>query len=359
MTAIPRRVLVLLIVGVLAVAALFLYLRPASTIKLYADFAQADGMFVGSDVAVLGVKLGKVTDLEPRGSHVRLTLTMPEDTKIPANAEAWVMSPNVVSDQYIELTPPYESGRTLGDGGVIDVEHTRSPIKWDKLVNSVNELLVTFGPEGANSDGSIGRLLDRGAALLDGRGKKVRQAILEISQATEVANGEMPAVADLMKSLDQLVQILADNKSTVDSVTRSVDEVAGEFAAQEENIATAIVSLSSVIDEVTALVDKHGEAITGSVRRLADVSVQLARHQDELIEIMDVFPLASENISRAVKDGKLRVRLDFSTANFSQTDGGKALCGLVGLEQLCSGPGFINPIELPPDFGTGILSGGG
>lgn len=357
MMLVPRRVVAAFIVAALVAAGLFLVMRPASSISVRADFAQADGMFVGSNVAILGVEIGKVERLEPMGDHIRVTMSLPAYTKIPANAEAWVMSPNVVSDQYIELTPAYRSGKTLPDGGVIPLDRTHSPIKWDKLVKSVNELLVTFGPEGANADGSLGKLLGNAAKLVDGNGKKVRQAILNLSQASGVVNGEMPEISSLLKNLDALVQVLADNKSTVDSLTSSVDSVAGEFAEQEGNIATAIESLSRVMEEVGTLVNKHGDSMTTSVKRLADVSVELAKHQNELIEIMDTFPLGAENIARAVTDdGKLRVRLDFTT-NGEQFEGLRELCENITL-WLCGGPGLTNPIHLPPDLPLGMLGGG-
>jgi phospholipid/cholesterol/gamma-HCH transport system substrate-binding protein len=353
--SIPHREFAAFIAAVLVAAGLFILVRPAGSMTVHADFAQVDGMFVGSNVAVLGVPLGRVDGIEPRGDHVRLTLSLPADTDLPANAEAWVMSPNVVSDQYIELTPPYRSGEKLDDGAVIPPERTRAPIKWDRLTESVNELLVAFGPEGANSDGSVGRLLTNFADMLDGRGGDIRRAILNISQATEVAVGEMDHVEELLTSLDALVEVLADNKSTVDSLTSSVDQVAGELARQEGDLADAITSLGRVLDEVAALARDHGDSITGTVGRLADVSAHLARHQGEVAEILDTFPLAADNITRAIERDKLQVRMDFST-NLSQTERGRQLCERIALP-ICEGPGIGNPIELPPDSLLGLLGG--
>lgn len=354
----PRRVLAAFVVVTLAAAGLYLWVRPQPSLTVHAHFAQADGMFVGSNVAVLGVNVGTVEELEPRGDHVRITMSVPADTEIPAHAEAWVMSPNVVSDQYIELTPPYQGGPTLDDGAVIGLDRTHSPIKWDTLVKSVNELLETFGPQGANSDGSLGRVLDNAATLLDGRGEQLRTAIRNLSQATDVVGGSMPDVKRLLRSLDKLVAVLANNKSTVDSLTRSIDDVAGEFARQENEIANAIGSLSSVLTEVSQLVKRHGAAMSGNVDRLAEVSVELAKHQRQLVEIMDTFPLAAENITRAVTDdGKLRVRLDVST-NLSQFEWGQRLCAEVAI-WLCEGRGIYNPIELPPTLPPALLGGGG
>lgn len=356
MTAIPRRTLVLLIVATLAAAGLFLVFKPADKVVIHADFAQTDGMFVGSDVGILGVKLGRVDKLEPRGDHVRLTMSLPAGTKVPANAEAYVMSPSVVSDQYIELTPPFRSGATMPDDGVIPLERTHSPVKWDKLVGSVNDLLVTFGPEGANRDGDIGRMLKRFATMVDGKGATFRKSILNITQASEVVKGEMPNIESLVDSLDELVKILADNKTKVDSLTRSVDLAAGEFAAQEANIGIALSSLSKVMDQVGRLAKDTGGTMTGNLQRLADVSVELAKHQNQLVELMDVLPLAGENITRAVTpEGKLRLRLTFSS-NLASNDLTGPLCQQLPLP-LCAGAGLTNPIPIPLEPG-GLLGGG-
>lgn len=356
MTTVPRKSLAAFIVVTLAAAALYLWVRPQPSLTLHADFAQADGMYVGSNVAVLGVNVGTVEALDPRGDHVRVTMSLPADTRIPASAQAWVMSPNVVSDQYIELTPPYAGGPALPDGAVIGLGRTHSPIKWDTLVKSVNELLTTFGPQGVNSDGSLGRVLHDAARLLDGRGEQLRTAIRNLAQATDVVGGSMPDVKRLLYRLDRLVAVLADNKSTVDSLTSSIDDVAGEFARQEGDIANAIGSLSSVLTEVGGLVKRHGASMSANVDRLAKVSVELAKHQQQLVEIMDTFPLAADNITRAVtNDGKLRIRLDVST-NLSQSEWGQRLCDQVAL-WLCEGPGIYNPIHFPPTLPPALLGG--
>lgn len=349
MTGTYTRALSGLILALLVAAGLFLVVRPEPSTIVHADFTQAENVFAGSDVTILGVPVGRVDETETRGETVRLTMSLPSDVDIPADAEAWVASPTVVPEQYVELAPAYEGGEKLQDGDVIPVERTRAPIAWDTLVESVNELLAALGPEGLDEDGSVGQLIDNAAELLDGRGDTIREAIQSVSQASDIAMDTTSDAEALLESVDALVEVLVENQSTVDSLTNSVTEVAGEFAQQEQQVEEALTSLTAVLEEITALTGEHGEEVSDSVARLADVSVHLADHQDELIEIMDTLPLASENITRAVTDEeKLRIRLNLST-NLSQFDRLRPLCAELPLP-LCDGPGIVNPIEIPPEF---------
>ncbi|WP_317495410.1 MCE family protein [Haloechinothrix sp. LS1_15] len=357
MTVRPARALSLLTVALLLAAGLFVVAKPDPAMTVHADFTQADGLFVGSDVAVLGVPIGRVDAIEPRGDRVRVSMSVPADTDIPAGAEAWVASPTVVPDQYIELTPAYQGGEKLADGAVIPPERTQAPIAWDTLVDSVNELLVALGPEGVDGEGSIGRLIDSAAEMLDGRGESLRDAVLNVSQASDIAVDTAPDAEALLESVDALMEVLVENQSVVDSLTANVNEVAGEFARQEREVEQALTSLTSVLNEVAILAGEYGDEVTDSVDRLADVSVHLAEHQAELVEIMDTLPLAADNITRAVTDdGKLRIRLNITT-NLSQFDRLRPLCDQFPLP-LCDGPGIVNPVPLPPELLRDGLGGG-
>ncbi|WP_163570258.1 MlaD family protein [Fodinicola feengrottensis] len=116
----------------------YVLLRPDPTLTVAADFAHADGVFAGSKVAILGVPIGRVTSVEPRGSVVRVYMSLPRDTQIPANAQAWVTTPSVIADHTVEFTPAYTSGTMLSPGALIPATRTHSPIKWTELVQSLD-----------------------------------------------------------------------------------------------------------------------------------------------------------------------------------------------------------------------------
>ena len=63
--------------------------------------------------------MGQVDTIEPRPSDVKITMSVSKDVKIPKDAQAIIMSPNLVSARFIQLTPAYTGGAVLPDGGSI------------------------------------------------------------------------------------------------------------------------------------------------------------------------------------------------------------------------------------------------
>ena len=120
-------------------------------------------MLAGSDVVVLGVKIGSVRSVQPAGSQVRVRFDYKASQKVPADAHAVILEPTIVADRVLQLAPAYGGGPVLADGGTIPEERTGIPVELDEFNRNVSELAQALGPRGANRDGALTRLLQVGA----------------------------------------------------------------------------------------------------------------------------------------------------------------------------------------------------
>ena len=118
----------LLVIAAIVAGCWYVFGRGDNNRTVHADFAFVNGLYQGSTVTVLGVPVGTIDKVEARGDHVRLTLRVREDVKLPAKVQAYVLNPSVISDRHLELGPAYTEGDTFKDGGVIPTERTHSPI---------------------------------------------------------------------------------------------------------------------------------------------------------------------------------------------------------------------------------------
>ncbi len=62
-------------------------LRPAGQYRVTAWFDQTVGLYSGSDVRILGIAVGEITEVLPLGDRVRVEMVIDEDYDIPADAD--------------------------------------------------------------------------------------------------------------------------------------------------------------------------------------------------------------------------------------------------------------------------------
>lgn len=83
----------------------------AKTRKIVGYFTSAVGLYPGDQVRVLGVPVGTIDTIDPRPTDVKITMSVSQDVKVPKDAKAIIMSPNLVAARFIQLTPAYTGGR--------------------------------------------------------------------------------------------------------------------------------------------------------------------------------------------------------------------------------------------------------
>ena len=102
------------IIVALLVAAAFTLFGGEDRKTLTALFPRTISVYEGSDVRVLGVPVGTVDSVTPSGTDVVVTMSYDAEVQVPAEAEAVIISPSVVGDRYVQLTPAYTGGDGAG-----------------------------------------------------------------------------------------------------------------------------------------------------------------------------------------------------------------------------------------------------
>src|ERR1700742_3880275 len=127
-----RNVTLIALVAVLIGGVYTLYSSNGGGRKIVGYFTSAVGLYPGDQVRIIGVPVGTIDSIEPRPADVKITMSISDDVKIPKDARAVIMSPNLVSARFIQLTPTYSGGAVLPDGGSIDPKRTAGPGEWDE-----------------------------------------------------------------------------------------------------------------------------------------------------------------------------------------------------------------------------------
>ena len=274
-------------------------LRPAGQYRVTAYFTQAVGLYPGSGVSVLGIDIGNVTGITAQGDRVRVDMVIDEDYDIPAEAQAVVLAPSLVSDRYVQFAPVYDGGPSLEDGAEIPLERTATPVELDQVYGALDELSAALGPDGANRHGALSDLVDVGAANLDGNGAALNRTLTGFSQAVETLATNRD---DLFSSLDNLqtfTSALATVDTQVGQFNANLAQVSELLADERQDLAAAVQLLSQALADVAGFIRDNATLLSTNVNRLADVTLSLAQQRAALAEVLDVAPAALGNLAHA------------------------------------------------------------
>lgn len=355
-----RRFLPVAVVVLLLLAGVVWMLGGNSDTKtVTAYFPRTVSIYEGSDVRVLGVAIGQVEEVVPEGTQVKVVMTYDGDVDVPQDAQAVIVSPSVVGDRYIQLTPAFEDGETvMADNTVIKVDKTAIPLELDQIYSSIDKLTVALGPEGANREGALTDLLEQTAKNFGGQGEEFHQTIEDFGKLSETLDNNKDELFDSASQLENFIKTLADNDQTVRSFNKSLGDVSGLLADERQELTTALSNLGTALDEVARFVKTNRAVLGRNIRDVNRVAKVLVRQRENLDEILDAGPLALTNLYHTYnpKDGTLDTNANIGNLVHELTSDPEAvLCTLVSANdpkgQLCDLIGALLPRGAP--FGTG------
>jgi phospholipid/cholesterol/gamma-HCH transport system substrate-binding protein len=265
--------------------------------RLVAHFTQTVGIHPGSEVRVLGVKIGDVVAVRPEGRSVRVELRYSAKYRVPADAQAVVVPPSIVSDRYIQLAPAYAGGPALADGADIPLSRTAVPLELDDIYRSLDELNRALGPSGANAGGALSNLVGTARKNLDGNGDQLHDTLAGLSDALSTVADRRDDLFKTIANLQDFTTALARSDAQVRAFNQQLATVAEQLAAEREDIAAALRSLATALADITGFVRENRTALSSNVAALADVTGVLVRQQRALIDVLDVAPLALSNLN--------------------------------------------------------------
>lgn len=103
--------------------------RVANALQVTAMFPNANGVSVGTDVRVAGLKIGQVAalKLDPQSYQANVVLAIDPTAKVPSDSSAAITSEGILGGNYISLIPggdatPLKNGDTIVDTqGAVDL----------------------------------------------------------------------------------------------------------------------------------------------------------------------------------------------------------------------------------------------
>jgi phospholipid/cholesterol/gamma-HCH transport system substrate-binding protein len=297
------------------------------SIQVVAYFDNSDGIFVGDEVVILGVRVGRIEKIEPQPQRAKITLWFDDKYRVPADANAVIVSPKLITSRAIQLTPAYTAGPTLTDGAVIPQDRTAVPVEFDDLRQQLEKLTESLQPTQPDGVSSLGAFINTTADNLRGQGAQIRDTITKLSQAISVLGDHSGDIFSTVKNLSTLVTALHDSADLMSRLNNNFATVTGLLADDPHEVARAVTDLNTAVAEVTSFVADNREALGTTSDKLASISQALVDSLDDVKQTLHVLPNVVQNFVNIYEPAHGSITGTLAVNNFA--DPIDFLCGAI------------------------------
>ncbi|WP_435769178.1 MCE family protein [Nocardioides sp. SYSU DS0651] len=293
---IDRRLLILLVVLLVGAALVNVFRSPQEVKTVTAHFPRAVSVYEGTDVRILGVNVGEVTAVTPAGNSVRVEMEYDASYDVPADAQAAIVTPTLVADRFVQLTPVYKGGEVMADGAEIPLPETGVPVELDRIYASLQTLTRALGPNGVNADGTLDNLLEAGEKAFEGQGARGNEMIRELAQAAETFGDGAGPLFETVTYLAKFTRTLAQNDTLVRAFMTDLTGVSAMLAEESDELEAAVEAVARAVGSVEGFVKDNREALVADVRKLTDVMSTIASEKENIKKAVEVGPVAMGNL---------------------------------------------------------------
>lgn len=244
--------------------------------EMTAVFPRTVNLFVGSDVRVLGLPVGQVTDIQPDGEHVTVTMVVDGDQPLPADATAHLTPTSLVGERFVQIEPVYTDGPELEDGAVIPADRTTVPTDVDEVLLSFEDFLAGLEPE------ALAELVDSVAATLEGQGAGLNELIGGAAGTVRILSDASHDLSAIVAELADLNETLATRDDRIGPVLEDFSAVLNLLREEKPHIIEGLDNLQRLTLELRPLLEEHNDPLVRDLEVLATTLATVDRNLERI-----------------------------------------------------------------------------
>jgi phospholipid/cholesterol/gamma-HCH transport system substrate-binding protein len=262
---------------------------------IVAYFDNSNGLFRGDEVRILGVPVGGIDAIEPEPNRVKISFWVDSSVKVPAEARAAILSPQLVTARAIQLTPVYTGGPVMRTGAVIPQTRTAVPLEWDDLRAQLDKLSAALQPTQPGGVSTLGAFINTAADNLRGEGENIRDAVIKMSQAFSILGDHSSDIFATIKNLSVVVSALHDSSALLEELNTNLASVTALLTDDPGAVGRAIADLNTVVGDTASFVAENRDALGTTTDKLSSISKAVGDSLDDIKQTLHVAPTAFQN----------------------------------------------------------------
>lgn len=331
--------------------------------SLSAEFPNAFGVLVHSEVDYLGVPVGEVSSSRRIPGGVIVHMRIRKSQLIPDQSTAAIARKSAIGEQYVEFDPPQSypgrGGPYYQANAVIPMSRTAVPIEFSELLRSASALISSIPPD------AVGSLVHETAVGLDGRTQSLRDL-------AESGDKLAATFASRTQTLDRLIANSTTLTHVVTEHRDSLGQSLGDLRQVADTLAAAKGDTSNLLDKGSALIQETADLVASQKANLDCILKDLnpvldltstVRKQQELATLLDVGPAAFAGVWDAIdfeRDGPwIRIGLITNSSNPPKQYNPPKTLPVAAAAPACKSSLQPASPDYRPPAGSGVLGGRG
>jgi phospholipid/cholesterol/gamma-HCH transport system substrate-binding protein len=284
-----------------------------------AFFANANGLYIGDEVRVLGVAVGTVDAIDPQPNSTKVTFSVDRDVAVPADAKAAILSPSLVSARAIQLVPAYSGGPKLAAGSAIPQDRTAVPVEWDDFRQQLEKLTDSLQPTTPGGVSPVGEFINTGADNLRGNGETARDAVIKLSQAVSALGDHSTDIFTTVRNLQLLVSALTSSSDLLAAFNTNLADISTVLSDTPDEVANATQGLDAAVTDLRGFVAENREGVGVTVDKLASITTALNDSRGDIKQVLHITPTVFQNFMNIYQPAQSSVTGILAPVNFANT----------------------------------------
>jgi len=247
---------------------------PEGSRTLTARFTRAVQIFPGNSVRVLGVTVGRVTDVRNADGAAEVIIRIDDpDVKLPADVHATIVPISLLGERYVQLFPAYEGGAEYASD-VIDLDRTSVPAEQDELLRGLQDYFGAIDPN------KVRDFVTNASLILEGNGEGLNRLIDQGSSVIATLAEKRNSLAALIQQLNTLTLTLSTRQTEIADVIRSYNTVTRALNRNRDALEGTINGLSEAATQLASLLTEHRDPLGKDIRTLTKTMRTLSRNAE-------------------------------------------------------------------------------
>ncbi|GGM78544.1 MCE family protein [Dactylosporangium sucinum] len=253
---------------------------------VYADFAEAGGIFANAPVTYRGVPVGRVDDVTLHDGGARVRMRLDDGVRVSRDTRAVVGQRSAVGEQFLDLRPETDAGPYLTDGSVVPRSRTGIPLAPETLLANLDALVRSVDPA------ALSIVIDELGTAFEGNERALRTILDAGDLLLQEATANLPQTVTLLRDGRTVLKTQEESAAAIRAWAKGLAQLAETVRSSDADLRRLIANGPPAAEQLVALLDGLEPTIGTLLGNLISVNGVAVRRLAGIEQVLVVYPMA-------------------------------------------------------------------